>query len=138
MPDLIFDGKCPIQAIVDNVESSQRELRANLMGDARVNGHFKKGSFFVLNRCRADGSKGCERVQGPEFRSLRIRQAIVHGINHSAEGERRIVHKVILKCTADRNRSLNESEIGLANRLRGELIANILEGGRISRNKYEP
>ena len=46
--------------------------------------------------------------------------------------------QVVLECSAGRDRSLDEREVGLLNRLRGELAAKVLERLRRSRDEDEP
>ena len=58
-------------------------------------------------------------------------------VDHAAEGERRVVDEVVLERPADRERTFDQCEVGLANRLRGELRTQVVEGLRRPRHQNE-
>ena len=61
---LVLDGERAIEAVVDDVQSRERELRADLVRDARVDRDLEKRPLLVLNHGPPDRTKLRHRMQG--------------------------------------------------------------------------
>lgn len=126
---LTFDGKCAIEAVVDDVHACKGELRTNLMRDAREDLNFKERALLVLNGRVGDWLEAGDGRQRAHLLTLRDGEPVVRHVNHPAEGERWVMDEIVLQRAADRDGSFDEGKVGLLDRLSAELLAQTSEGG---------
>ena len=107
VPDLVLDGEGAVETVVDDVQACKRELDANLMGDARVDGYLQKRTLFVGDGRtgeRAEVRDGVKRRGVPNVTC----QAGAGDIRHLAVGEAGHMDKIVLQGSADGDGSLDE------------------------------
>ena len=128
MPALAFDGERAVQPVVDDVHAGEGQLCAYLVRYPSVDGDFEKRAVFAADRSLGDGTKRRLRMERLELCALGVRQAVVFGVDHSAERQCRVVRKVVLKGATCSYRSFYQREIRLFYRLPGELRTQVREG----------
>ena len=126
---LVLHGERAIEPVVHDVHSGERELRADLVGHAGEDRHLEERPFFVLLEGPADWTEVRHCVERPEPALLLLAQSRAADVDHAAEGERRVVHEVVLESAAYGDRPFDEREVGLLHRLLGELRPQGVERG---------
>ena len=122
MADLVFDGKSSVEAVVDDVHSRKRELCAYLVRDTGIDSDLQKRALLVFHEHPVDRLEVCHGMKRPRLGLLRLAKAIVAVVYHFAEGERRIVDEVVLKCAPYGNCAFHKGEVSLLHALLSELL----------------
>ena len=123
----VLHGEGAVEAVVDDMQARHCELGADLMRDAGEDGHFEERALFGFDLRVGYGTVGGDGVQGARGGAFGFREPVVDGIDHLAIGEGRVVDKIVFQRCAVEDVALNQGEILLLDRLRGELGAEAVE-----------
>ena len=107
MTGLTFDGKCAIEAVIDDVHAGKSELRANLMCDAREDLNFKERTLLVFNGRVGDWFEAGDGRQRAHLLTLCDGEPVVRHVYHPTEGEGWVMDEIVFQCAADRDGSFD-------------------------------